>query len=205
VTRRDAWLVVTAVAYCVCHHLGSVPDGFADAGWGTTVADWLDLLVPFAVLLPALAALVAARVPRATYVWFGVGSWLYTTGHGIHLAANSIGNAAPGRTAHLWDEDVGHWIWYAGVAVVFATLATTLVGRAMPGSSLRQFLARLLALAVGLTWGSNAVGGHFWVAGLALCVVAIIWTLRQRDGLPVLVAVVAVGGLAGLTLAGLLG
>jgi hypothetical protein len=51
--RRDVPLVVTAVAYSLAHHLGSLPDGLGDAGRGTRVADWLDLLVPFVVLLPA--------------------------------------------------------------------------------------------------------------------------------------------------------
>ncbi len=54
VHRRDVPLVVTAVTYSLAHHLGSLPDGLGDAGRGTRVADWLDLLVPFVVLLPAL-------------------------------------------------------------------------------------------------------------------------------------------------------
>ena len=132
VPRRDVPLIATAVAYSLAHHLGSLPDGLGDAGRGTRVADWLDLLVPFVVLLPALGTLLAAGVSRATYLWFAVGSWLYATGHGIHLSANSIGNAAPGETAHLWDEQVGHWVWYAGVAVIAATLASTLVERPVP-------------------------------------------------------------------------
>ena len=92
--RRDVPLIVTAVAYSVAHHLGSVPDGLGQAGIGTRWADWLDLLVPFVVLLPALGTLLQAGASRATYVWFAVGSWLYCTGHGIHLSANSIGNVA---------------------------------------------------------------------------------------------------------------
>ena len=203
--RRDVWLAVTAAAYCACHHLGSLPDGLGDAGTGTRVADWLDLLVPFVVLVPALMTLLAARVSRATYVWFAVGSWLYATGHGVHLSANSIGNVAPGATAHLWDEQVGHWIWYAGVAVVFATLASTLVGRPEPAWSWKYVVVRLLALGVGLTWGTNAVGGHFGIGGLVLALAAMAWALRRRQGLTVLVGIVAVGGLAGLALAELFG
>jgi hypothetical protein len=171
--------VVTAVAYSLAHHLGSLPDGLGDAGRGTRVTDWLDLLVPFVVLLPALGTLLSAGVPRATYVWFAVGSWLYATGHGVHLSANSIGNVAPGETAHLWDEQVGHWVWYAGVAVITATLASTLVERPVP----RNPLAWLLALAVGVTWGTNATGGEFTWVGAALAVVAAGWGWRHRhDG-----------------------
>ena len=183
----------------MCHHLGSLPDGLGSAGKGTRWADWLDLLVPFVVLLPALGTLLAARAPRATYLWFAVGSWLYATGHGIHLSANSIGNAAPGETAHLWDEQVGHWLWYAGVAVVFATLATTLVGR----PSTRHPLALVLAVAVGLTWGTNAAGGHFVYPSLLLDLVALGWGCRHRGDRGRLVIVVAVGGVLGVALAGL--
>ena len=118
------------------------------------MADWLDLLVPFVVLLPALGTLLAAGVSRATYLWFAVGSWLYATGHGIHLSANSIGNADPSPTAHLWDEQVGHWVWYAGVAVIAATLASTLVERPVP----RHPLAWLLAVAVGRDVGDQRDG-----------------------------------------------
>jgi hypothetical protein len=181
---------VTAAAYSVCHHLGSLPDGIGDAGRGTRVADWLDLLVPFLVLVPALGALLSARVPRSRYVWFAVGSWLYATGHGIHLAANSVGNVAPGETAHLWDEVVGHWVWYSGVAVVAAALATTLPERPVP----RRPMAWLLAAAVGATWGTNATGGHFTWPGLVLAVVALGWGVRHRtDGGVLLGAAGAVG------------
>jgi hypothetical protein len=188
--RRDAPLVVTAVAYTLCHHLGSVPDGLGDAGRGTRVADWLDLLVPFLVLLPALGTLLEARVGRATYLWFAGGSWLYATGHGIHLAANSIGNVAPGETAHLWDEQVGHWTWYAGVAVVAATLASTLVDRPVPGNP----LAWLLALAVGATWGTNATGGDSTWPGVALALVAVGWGVRHRHDRGVLLVAVGAAG-----------
>ena len=175
------------------HHLGSLPDGLGQAGKGTRVADWLDLLVPFVVLLPALGTLLAARVPRATYLWFAVGSWLYATGHGIHLAANSIGNVAPGETAHLWDEQVGHWIWYAGVAVVAATLASTLVER----EPTRNPFAWLLAAGVGATWGTNATGGELTWPGAVLALLAMAWGMRhRRDRGELVIAVGAAGVVA---------
>jgi hypothetical protein len=190
VPRRDLPLVITAVAYSLAHHLGSLPDGLGDAGRGTRVADWLDLLVPFVVLLPALGTLLAAGVSRATYLWFAVGSWLYATGHGVHLSANSIGNADPSPTAHLWDEQVGHWVWYAGVAIIAATLASTLVDRPVP----RQPLAWLLAVAVGVTWGTNATGGEFTWAGAALALLACGWGLRHRHDAGVLLVGVGLAG-----------
>lgn len=199
VPRRDTPLVVTALAYCVCHHLGSVPHGFGDAGDGTRIADWLDLLVPFVVLLPALGTLLEAGVGRATYLWFAVGSWLYATGHGIHLAANSIGNVAPGETAHLWDEQVGHWTWYAGVAVVFATIASTLPDR----EPARNPLAWLLAVGVGTTWGTNATGGELTWAGTALALAAVGWGVRHHRDRGQLVGVVGLAGLAAIAVSAL--
>jgi hypothetical protein len=201
VPRRDVPLIVTAVAYSLAHHLGSLPDGLGDAGRGTRVADWLDLLVPFVVLLPALGTLLAAGVSRATYLWFAIGSWLYATGHGVHLSANSIGNVAPGETAHLWDEQVGHWVWYAGVAVIAATLASTLVERAVP----RHPVAWLLAVAVGATWGTNAHGGEFSWAGVALALLAAGWGLRHRSDRGVLLAAAGLAGVVAVLVSAVVG
>lgn len=186
--RYAICLALTALSYSVCHHLGSLPDGLGPAGSGTRVADWIDLLVPFVVLTPALLTLVAAGSSRATYLWFALGSWLYASGHGIHLSANSIGNEAPGDTAHLWDEYVGHYLWYAGVVVVGATLVLTMLGRPRPRSS----LAYLLAVAVGLTWATNAVGGEMWIGGLVVAMAAGLVGWRRRAELAVLLAFAAV-------------
>jgi hypothetical protein len=56
---------------------------------------------------------------------------------------------------HLWDETVGHLVWYAGVAVVVAALAAGMARERSPSG----FLAPVLALAVGVTWATNAAGG----------------------------------------------
>ena len=37
-----------------------------------------------------------------------------------------------------------------------------------------------LALATGATWATNAVGGHFTLAGLVVAVAALGWGWRQR-------------------------
>lgn len=148
-------LFVTARAYAVLHHLGLLPAG--TARWrGTSWVDWLDHVVPYAALAPAALTLATARVTGRHWGVFAVGALAYTQGHGIHLAANSIGNADPGETAYLWDELAGHAIWYAGAAVVMFVLAATMARespRAHP-------LGVLVALGVGATWATNALGRH---------------------------------------------
>jgi hypothetical protein len=176
--RHGVAAALTAVAYNLGHHIGSLPEGLGEAGRGTRVVDWLDLLVPLLVLMPALVTLAAAPADRTAYLLLGAGSWLYVSGHGIHLAANSIWNADPSPTAELWDEYVGHWVWYAGVFLVAVALARTMGGR--PRTT--HPLAWVLALASGTTWATNAVGGHFTGAGLLVAVAALGWGWRQRHG-----------------------
>ena len=171
-------LATTALSYVVLHHLGLLPGGLGDGPRGTRWADWLDLLVPWLVLAPAAWALAVARVGPRTWALFGAGVVAYASGHGIHLAANSVGNAAPGPTAHLWDEVVGHYVWFAGVALVAAALATTMAGRPRPHP-----VGYALALGVGLTWASNAVGGGTVVFSLLLAVVAAAVGWRRRGWL----------------------
>jgi hypothetical protein len=178
------WLALTALSYAVLHHLGLLPDGLGAGPDDTRWADWLDLLVPWLVLVPAALTLRAARADERTWWVFGAGALAYVSGHGIHLAGNSVGNAHPSDTAHLWDEVVGHTIWYAGVAIVLVALARTMVGRDRPGP-----VGYVLAVAVGLTWASNAVGGGTEVLAVLVSLVACAYGWRHRRELPVVLLV----------------
>ena len=144
-----------AVAYGLAHHLGLLPDGLGDAGGGTRWADWLDLLVPYAVVGLAWAALARARTDHRGWAAGLTGGVLYVQGHGVHLAANSIG-AARGDAApvHLWDEVVGHALWYAGFAVLAAVLARSYRRTRLTASP----AGLLLAVLTGVTWATNALG-----------------------------------------------
>lgn len=183
-TAYSRWLALTALAYAVLHHLGLLPDGLGAGPDDTRVADWLDLAVPWLVLLPAALTLRAAGADERTWWVFGAGAVAYVSGHGIHLAANSVGNAHPGETAHLWDEVVGHAVWYAGAAVVLVALARTMIGRDRPG-----VVGYLLAIAVGLTWASNAIGGGPDTLALLVAVAACAYGWRRRRELPVVLLV----------------
>lgn len=157
--------------------------------------------MPWLVLAPAAWTMVAVEASRSTWLVFGMGALAYANGHGIHLAGNSVANTAPGDTAHLWDEVVGHAIWYAGVALLVAALAATMRGRPRP-----PWIGYALAVGVGLTWATNALGGGPVVPALALALGACWWGWRERSGLGVVLLVGFAPGvalLAGVGLSGL--
>ena len=189
------WLAVTAAAYAVFHHLGLIDGGLGGGPSDTQWIDWFDLVVPFLVLGPAAAALRAAGADGRTWLVFGIGAVTYATGHGVHLAANSVGNAAPGPTEHLWDEVVGHYVWYAGVALVVVALAMTMSGRPRP-----PVVGYAAAALAGLTWATNAVGGGTVVFSLVLALVAAAYGWGRRGDLTAVLAVA--GGVAAITLIG---
>jgi hypothetical protein len=178
-------LAATALAYVVLHHLGLLPGGLGDAPDNTRWVDWMDLAVPWLVLTPAAVTIWAAAPPARTWAVFGAGVVAYTSGHGIHLAANSIGNERPDPTAHLWDEVVGHYVWFIGVALVVAALTLTMRGRPRPHP-----IGYLLAVGVGLTWASNAVGGGTVAFSIVVAVAAAAygWVRRRELGVVLLVA-----------------
>jgi hypothetical protein len=174
------WLVVFALGYGVFHHAGTIFSGLGDVrDTGTRWADWIDLATPYVVTGAAAGGLRAARATRGVWAMFWFAAILYTQGQAIHLAANSVANAAPGEPAHLWDETVGHYLWYLGFALIVVTLATTLSERRHRGA----WGAHLLALVVGFTHFTNSVEGQTPVLGIATAVVFAGWGLVTRDGL----------------------
>ena len=181
-----AWTALLAVV-AVGHHLGTLTAPLGELG-DIQAADLLDLLLPYAVVAAAGVALLA--VPRTAQVVGVAGLLLYVQGHGIHLAANSIAERQPSDTAFFWDELAGHAIWYAGLYLVLAAL---LVGRAVttPPGPVRL----VLSVAVGVTFATNALGGH----AVPLAVVALLLlgglAARRREGLAVDLLVAAVVGL----------
>ena len=56
-----------------------------------------------------------------------IGAVLYVDGHGIHLAANSIGHEELTGEAkdvtHFWDEEWGHFEWHLGLFVLIGRSA----------------------------------------------------------------------------------
>jgi hypothetical protein len=170
------WTAVAAGAYALLHHLGVLPDGLGEGPHATRWVDWVDLLVPYLVVGPALLALAVASTDRRGWWTALVGAGLYVQGHGIHLAANSIGNArGDAPLVHLWDEVVGHWLWYAGVALIAVALARAVQLRVTPSTV-------LLALGVGLTWTTNALEGTTALGSLVVACGLTAWSARRRTG-----------------------
>jgi hypothetical protein len=172
VNRR---LAAFAVAVVVGHHTGVLWDWLGSVGT-TNWADWIDVAVPYAVLGFAAAVLSGARADGRAWIVFAAGGLAYTQGHGIHLAANSIARVDPGDTAHLWDEVVGHWFWYGGLAVVVAALALALDELPLPRSPWSYVLAGLC----GFTFFTNWVEGGTVILGFAASVAFIAWGVRKR-------------------------
>ncbi len=175
VERRLLGFVLAVV---VGHH-----DGFLLAPLGevgpTRIADWVDLGLPLAVLGSAGATLSAAGACRAAWILFALGALLYAQGHGIHLAANSVSNVDPGPTAHLWDEVVGHYVWYGGLALVVAALALELAPKPYATGPWTFGLAG----AFGLTAATNAIEGGTAVFGMATAAVFVVWGWRRRHAM----------------------
>jgi len=175
------WLVFFAVGYSIFHHAGTVFAGLGEVGT-TRWADWIDVLSPYVVTGAAAGALRGAGATRGTWVAFWFATVLYTQGHGIHLSANSIGNVLPGEdpaVVHLWDETVGHYLWYIGFALIVAVLATTCSDRKTRGG----LAGHLLAALVGYTHFTNSVEGQTAYLGIATAVVFVGWGWWSRVGM----------------------
>ncbi|MEU6040396.1 hypothetical protein ABZ801_33820 [Actinomadura sp. NPDC047616] len=177
------WLTVTAITYALTHHVGVAMAWLGTVG-PTRWADWIDLLTPYAVLLPTAAALHTGGAGRRTWALYLTGALTYVEGHGIHLAANSVGNHAPSDIAHLWDETAGHYIWYGGVALVVASLAAALAHHPAPHGTTGRVLAHTAALLTGVTFTTNSLEGGTAVMGIAVAAAftAWGWTARTRLG-----------------------
>jgi hypothetical protein len=177
------WLVVFALGYAICHHEGTILAGLGDVGdTGTRWADWIDLLTPYVVTGAAAGALRGAGATRGTWTAFWLAATTYTLGKGLHLAANSVGNALPGEdpdVVYLWDEHVGHYIWFGGFALLVAVLAVALADRRPRGG----LGGHLLALLVGFTQFTNSVEGQTAWFGIGTSVVFLVCGVFTRDGM----------------------
>ena len=125
----------------------------------------------------ALAALLAAGASRRAWVLAAAGAVAYVQGHGLHLAANSVGNArGDAPPVHLWDEVMGHYVWYGGLYLLVAALA-------LAPFETRSAWRWPLAALFGFTIATNGVEGGTAVLTLAVSVAFLAWGVRRRESL----------------------
>jgi hypothetical protein len=174
------WLGWFALAVIVGMQSGTVFKPLGTLG-ETRVADWVDLLTPYAILGCAAMVLLRAWATRGQWVLLGVGGITFTLGHGLHLAANSISNVADTVVAgapivHLWDEVVSHYIWYTGLFLVMAAVAWSLRDQEFRVGAVDVVVALLVAVTLVNTYIEGATP---WM-GLVFLATGLIAGLRWR-------------------------
>jgi hypothetical protein len=181
-------LLAFSAAVFVFHQLPSLA--------GDTAGDWIDLVTPFAVVAAA-AFLLGLNAPAVALVVALVGAVIYVDGHGIHLAANSIGHEQLTGDAkdvtHFWDEEWGHAEWHLGWFVL--VLAACLGERGRP-VRLQPWQAVVSALLLGWALFVSTVEGGTWWLELGATAVFVAWAATARR--PLLVACAAGFGFAAL-------
>lgn len=181
-------LLLSAVALVATHWLRLLPLGFSAPGQ-TRYEDFVDLLTPYVVLGPALLAVAVVGADRRTWALALLGACAFVQGHGIHLSANSIGHAVGAvGPVDLWDERIGHWIWFTGLAVCAGAVASAVAG-AVPAGRSGPALAALL----GLTWAANVVEAGVVPLGVLLAGGLGVQGWRSRSSATGRLLLVAVG------------
>lgn len=169
-------LAASAVAMVLTHWLRLLPLGYAAPG-DTRWEDFVDLLTPYVVAGPALAVLARTGASRREWALTVLGAAVFASGQGMHLSANSISFASgPADPAYLWDEQVGHHLWFGGL-----TLLLLVVARRVQPLPLHAGPGALgLAALVGLTWAANVVEGGAVPFGATLAAVLTGYGWRTR-------------------------
>ena len=115
-------LAASAVAMVLTHWLRLLPLGYAAPG-ATRWEDFVDLLTPYVVAGPALAVLARTGAGRRAWVAGAPRRGDVHLRPGLHLSANSISYASgPADPAYLWDEQVGHHLWFAGLTLLLVVV-----------------------------------------------------------------------------------
>lgn len=195
------WLGWFALSVVVGMQAGTVFRPLGEVG-ETRVADWVDLLTPYAVIGTAAVVLLRAGATRSQWVLLGVGGVTFALGKGLHVAANSASNVADqvvaGSTVvHLWDEVVSHLIWYSGLFLLLLALAWALREVAFRVGPVDLAVAAL----VSLTLTNTYIEGAQPVLGLLALATLLVTGWRWRPA-PVSRLLLVVGGLGCLLLVG---
>jgi hypothetical protein len=194
---REQWaLLAVAAAFAVFHHVPALA--------GESAGDWIDLATPFAVaaaVAATLAVLGGGLWPVALAVLGGI---LYVDGHGIHLAANSIGHeklaGEAERVRHFWDESFSHHEWHLGWILLLAAICLAERLSRRPRERPRSLaVAAVTAILLGFTLFTSTVEGATWWLALAGTALFAVWAWKEPR--PLLVTCAAGFGLAAVLIA----
>jgi hypothetical protein len=194
--RPEVGFLLFCASFAVFHHVVSFLGPAQEV---------VDHLTPFAVIGSAALVLASLRAAPAAIVLPLIAGVIYVDGHGIHLAANAIGNedipANLEDVVHFWDEVWGHIWWHLGWILLVASLclAEALARRPRTWRPPSTALAVVSALALGITFFTSGVEGGTWWMFAAAAPVFVAWAARAPRTL--LVTSAAAFALAGLLLA----
>lgn len=143
--------------------------------------DAFDLLTPL-VLIPLYWALFVrvSPAPRKSVAVtaFLLLAALWVLGHGMHLAANSIGhqleelkNTEAYTLTYFYDEVLSHYLWHLGICGLTALLMVT-DARSQLGDSERLLAQLPSALIYGFTFFLIIIEGQTWPVGLPFAAMA---------------------------------
>lgn len=184
-SRVEPWLAGLAISLILGLQEGTLARPLGDIG-NTRVADWLDLLVPWAIVGCAAVVMAAGRPRHAAWWVFGAGGLLFVEGHGIHLAANSVANKQGGSTAYLWDEVVGHHLLFTGLAIMLFAVLLALGDCAIRVNAFGWVLSGGVGVALFNSW----VEGQSAALGLLICGAFLTTGWRRRSQPPARIALV---------------
>jgi hypothetical protein len=193
----EAAFLAFAASFAVFQH---VPSFAGDAG------DFVDLVTPFAVVGTAALVLASLRAAPAAVAFALLAGVLYVDGHGIHLAANSIGNETglagdAEDVAHFWDETFGHIEWHLGwILLVGAIALAEALGRGPQGRPRSYALAGATVAVLGFTLFTSTVEGRTWWLVLGATPLFLAWAVRAPR--PLIVTAAGAFGLSSLLMAG---
>src|SRR5689334_6757048 len=87
--RVRGWLGWFALSVIIGMQAGTVFRPLGGLG-ETRVADWVDLLTPYAVVGTGAMVMLRASATQRQWLLFGTGAVTFSLGKGLHLAANSV-------------------------------------------------------------------------------------------------------------------
>ncbi len=151
------------------------------------MGDALDLLTPL-VLIPLYGHLWrnAGEKPasaRETTAFLGLAA-LWVLGHGMHLAANSIGHLLESGSGeayaltYFYDEVLSHYLWHLGIfsltGMILIRASTSEMAPRHPSTWTRYAAAAIY----GLTYFIIVIEARTWSIGLPFGLLVVVWQAR---------------------------